>query len=867
MYGSRSYGTSSYGSISKVVSRKVILPDTLSLSTTLYSPTVEITKAVGLLSLTTTLHAPSVITTEREIIIKVNDVDVSSQIDWESVVINNNLFSSPNTAGFRILKNGLKSYTPSESDEIDIYDTGVKVFAGNIIGISEERDEEVDYLNLELKDWSIELEAVKIAETYSNETVENIIADIFTDSALSSYDETTYVSDTTNIQSIPFDNISVTQCLDQLASLSGKIWYVSPDKEIFFQSKSGIPATFDLSETSKNFDYNTLILYRDFTQLKNHVTIKGKGIAPVTVQDATSQSTYGLYEYYEQDENITSIAGATQKANAILAAYKDEIKKVSFRTQLNGLFTGQQIDIVLPNRGINETLNIERVTYKSKTPFRFEYDIECTSQRLGGIEDLWKDATDPVDITPSLGDQGNLQDIQFTSIDYQTIQWSSGTITLADGTQYSISSKASQSLTGSHIIYFDPDTSETVLQISTTFTDGMGARKIPLAYAIKNPVSSRGATILPVSSGGKIQIDGGTNITENSIITDNIAANAITVNELAANSVNASKIVANTITSDKITTGEFITLSAQIKDAIITTAKIDNLAVTNAKIANLAVDNAKISSLDAAKINTGFLSADRIQAGTITATKLNVSTLSAISANCGTITAGTITGATFNANGGSGTDISITNDGYIRFKYGGGTQSFIYSDSSGNVIWDADNSMYIEFNSDGGSGEIFQILEDGGPAFTIAGNKAITMYDDLTVAGTLSKGSGSFKIDHPLKPKTHYLFHSFVESPDMLNIYKGRSKTKNKKAIVKLPDYFEALNKDFEYQLTPIKSLSRLGIKKEVKDNKFEVMTDEDCEFSWVVTGVRKDRFALSKPIIPVVKKDVEGYVHPELWK
>lgn len=629
MYGSRGFATSSYASISKAVSRKVVSPNSLSLTATLYSPTVEIIKPVGLLSLTATLHAPSVQITEREILIKVNDVDVSDQIDWESVVVSNNLFSSPNSAGFRILKNGLKSYTPSESDEIDIYDTGVKVFAGKIIGIAEERDEEIDYLNIELKDWSIELEGVKIAESYTVETVEDIIADIFTNSALAAYDGVTNVSDTTSITSISFDNISVSQCLDQLAALSGKIWYVSPDKEIFFQSKSSIPATFNLSETSKNFDYNTLTKDRDFTQLKNKVTVIGKGIAPVTVQDAPSQSTYGLYEYTDQDESITSTASATQKANAILTAYKDEIIKVSFRTQLNGLFTGQEIDIVLPNRGINETLNIERVTYKSKTPFRFEYDIEATSQRLGGIEDLWKDVTDPVDLSPSPGNQGNLQDIQFTAINYQTIQWSSGTITLADGTQYSISANASQALTGSHVIYFDPDVSETVLQISTTFTDGMGARKIPLAYAIKNPVSTRGATILPVSSGGKIQIDGGTNITENSIITDNIATNAITVNELAANSVNASKIVALSII------------------------------------------------------------AGNIAAGAVTADKITVTTLSAINANCGTITAGTITGVTITGatiqTATSGYRTVMTSSNGVRFYNGASLLGYIQSDAAGDL--------------------------------------------------------------------------------------------------------------------------------------------------------------------------------------
>lgn len=44
---------------------------------------------------------------------------------------------------------------------------------------------------------------------------------------------------------------------------------------------------------------------------------------------------------------------------------------------------------------------------------------------------------------------------------------------------------------------------------------------------------------------------------------------------------------------------------------------------------------------------------------------------------------------------------------------------------------------------------------------------------DVTVTGNLAKGGGLFVIDHPLDPKNKYLYHSFVESPDMMNIYNG----------------------------------------------------------------------------------------------
>lgn len=82
-------------------------------------------------------------------------------------------------------------------------------------------------------------------------------------------------------------------------------------------------------------------------------------------------------------------------------------------------------------------------------------------------------------------------------------------------------------------------------------------------------------------------------------------------------------------------------------------------------------------------------------------------------------------------------------------------------------------------------------------------NNAALMTGDVTITGNLSKGGGTFKIDHPQDPENKYLIHSFVESPDMMNVYNGNIVSDaNGVAVVSLPSYFEAENKDFKYQLT-----------------------------------------------------------------
>jgi len=141
---------------------------------------------------------------------------------------------------------------------------------------------------------------------------------------------------------------------------------------------------------------------------------------------------------------------------------------------------------------------------------------------------------------------------------------------------------------------------------------------------------------------------------------------------------------------------------------------------------------------------------------------------------------------------------------------------------------------------------------------------------DTHVTGTLSKGAGAFKIDHPLDPANMYLQHSFVESPDMMNVYNGNAVLDGTgEATVVLPDYFEVLNRDFRYQLTAIGAPGpNLYVASEIAGNSFRIAGGEPgSKVSWQVTGVRQDRFAEENRIAVEVAKEgyeVGRYMHPE---
>jgi hypothetical protein len=142
---------------------------------------------------------------------------------------------------------------------------------------------------------------------------------------------------------------------------------------------------------------------------------------------------------------------------------------------------------------------------------------------------------------------------------------------------------------------------------------------------------------------------------------------------------------------------------------------------------------------------------------------------------------------------------------------------------------------------------------------------------NLNVTGTLSKPAGTFKIDHPLDPANKYLYHSFVESPDMMNVYNGNINTDGSGlATVTLPDWFEALNRDFRYQLTVIGQFAQAIVASEVSHNQFTIRTDRpNVKVSWQVTGIRQDAYANAHRVQVEEDKPPQEqgrYLHPELF-
>jgi len=129
---------------------------------------------------------------------------------------------------------------------------------------------------------------------------------------------------------------------------------------------------------------------------------------------------------------------------------------------------------------------------------------------------------------------------------------------------------------------------------------------------------------------------------------------------------------------------------------------------------------------------------------------------------------------------------------------------------------------------------------------------AIIANGDVDIFGLLAvTGTKSFKIDHPLDPENRYLLHAAIESSEVLNLYTGNVILgQDGGAVVTLPTWFGALNRDFRYQLTAIGAPGQgLYIAEEINKNQFRIAGGAPgIKVSWQVTGVRSDAHMMKHP-------------------
>ena len=182
---------------------------------------------------------------------------------------------------------------------------------------------------------------------------------------------------------------------------------------------------------------------------------------------------------------------------------------------------------------------------------------------------------------------------------------------------------------------------------------------------------------------------------------------------------------------------------------------------------------------------------------------------------------------------------------------GGGLEITQEETTDAIALLDSSNSNTKYLSIQGDNGDCNINAPAGALVLQRAGTQRVSVgTSGVAINGSLSKTSGSFKIDHPLKPDTHHLVHSFVEGPQADNLYRGVIKLNNGKATIDLDDWFGmtagtflALNRDIQAFVNNSETWDAVRANVQGSQLVIECQNpDSNAEVSWLVIGERQDK-------------------------
>lgn len=189
-----------------------------------------------------------------------------------------------------------------------------------------------------------------------------------------------------------------------------------------------------------------------------------------------------------------------------------------------------------------------------------------------------------------------------------------------------------------------------------------------------------------------------------------------------------------------------------------------------------------------------------------------------------------------------------------------------YSEGNGLRVTDnngTSSAIGVESVVGAGTGVRGQSTATSGSTFGVYGQVASAAGWGVYSNGRLgASGTKSFMIDHPLDPFNAYLLHYSSESPIPQNRYNGNVYLDGAgRGVVVLPDYFEAINTDHRYVLTPIGAPApNLFVESEIRGNVFVIAGGVPGQkVSWEVISQRFDAFVQQRGApVEVLKQGAE---------
>lgn len=202
-------------------------------------------------------------------------VDFLPQYKSGSAVITEIVQNKANKASLEInVRSG--QAIPREGSEVVFKDGSRFLFGGYISEVTKEETGIGQLLTcgIEISDYSWIFNNKTARKSYENKTLKFIVEDLLDEYMATSYGfTTTNVATGPTIVSINFDHISLRKCFEKLQKLTGYIWFVDYEKNIFFQTISADAAPEEITDGGEN--HQDLTIDYDTSQVRNSVIIIG----------------------------------------------------------------------------------------------------------------------------------------------------------------------------------------------------------------------------------------------------------------------------------------------------------------------------------------------------------------------------------------------------------------------------------------------------------------------------------------------------------------------------------------------------------------------------------------------------------------
>jgi len=206
--------------------------------------------------------------------VNVNSTNRTKYILWQTFQKVDSVNNRSTVCRFSVKNYRASDWTPALGDEIEVLDGATTIFGGVITKLYRRMNGiRLEYYNVECKDWVQYFDKKLVVESYTNDTINNIISDLVSNYSVGF--TTNNVDCAITIDTVKFNYKTLSNCIQALAEQVNYSWYIDVNKDVHFFAKNTNLSPFNLTDTNGNYINNSLLIKDDLSQLRNIVTIRG----------------------------------------------------------------------------------------------------------------------------------------------------------------------------------------------------------------------------------------------------------------------------------------------------------------------------------------------------------------------------------------------------------------------------------------------------------------------------------------------------------------------------------------------------------------------------------------------------------------